>query len=278
MDCLGFETDWLCTNDKEGLLDATDGAVAAAGSCHLSGPKKMGYGTCVCQTKPCTAGLVAPQNATRRQWLGIGDSVMRGMSDALEALLVAQGWEYELAPDSGKTSTNYASRCVDTWLSTRPLDVISFMVGSHDLAHDSEQLTLEAFKDRFKKLLQRLAAEQVAHDTKLVWLTITPVPTTTVCALGSTFEIGSCLNPPRYEEDIRAFNEAADELMMESHATFWKVNLHEFVTSHCGGPGFSSCSLQEPNNMHFTEDGYRLLATEVVQEVLNALNETQPSS
>jgi hypothetical protein len=68
------------------------------------------------------------------------------------------------------------------------------------------------------------------------------------------------------DSDVRAYNTAAVEVATSLGASV--LDLHAVVTSACGGVGYTSCpQYQEPNNPHFIDAGWSLLATAVAKAV-----------
>ena len=93
-------------------------------------------------------------------------------------------------------------------------------------------------------IAQVLVKAQQQQGTKLVWVRTTPVPTVPVYD-GKTCNVTSqCLNPPRYDSDVRLYNQAADQVMQQMQAAgavIHQIDLYSFVLKQCGGQGYKSC-------------------------------------
>ena len=61
------------------------------------------------------------------------------------------------------------------------------------------------------------------------------------------------------DTDVQAYNAAASAIASRHGAGV--LDLHRVVAEACGGLGYGSCALQEPQNPHFLDAGWALLAT-----------------
>merc|ERR1719499_2977102 len=118
--------------------------------------QKTGNQACMCSTMSCSRGPGPPKNASKLQYLMIGDCIMYTARIRIEKLLASRGWE--IAPTIGNAgSTNRAAHCVKSWLQNYPpvdrsWDVISFNFGLHDVARTTEHLTVEEYARQFAKI------------------------------------------------------------------------------------------------------------------------------
>ena len=86
-------------------------------------------------------------------------------------------------------------------------------------------------------------AVQKAQGTKLIWVTTTPVPTVpTYSADGPCNKTSKCLNPPRFDADVRLYNAAAAKIMASANANgaaITTLDLYQVVIDACGGAAAS---------------------------------------
>ena len=87
----------------------------------------------------------------------------------------------------------------------------------------------------------------------MIWASTTPLPSSVMIRDGK---------PIHYEEDIVAYNAAAQAIMEEKHVAI--DDLHAYALPRLK-------ELQIPGDMHFTPEGYRRLAEQVAGSVRWAL-------
>ena len=137
-------------------------------------------------------------------------------------------------------------------------DVIHFNFGLHDLKRvdaktgknsNEPQDPRQAEPEAYEKNLREIVAALKKTGAKLVFATTTPVPE-------------GRLSPRRDPEDPPRYNAIARKVMEENGVA---VNdLHAFALPRLK-------EIQRPQNVHFNEEGSKLLAGEVVRHVRQAL-------
>ena len=210
------------------------------------------------------------ENRTGPRYLVIGDSVSMGMQSRLATLMAGHGWAVSHNPGNGD-NTNFGAHCILGWLGNAVYDVISFQFGLHDIAYDEERLSVQQYTERLRDITDLLVRAQRLHGTKLLWVKTTPVPT--VPTWGPGCLNASCLNPARFDSDVRLYNAAAEAVMADhppsSSGGIETADLYSFVLAKCGGLGYSRCpGFQLPANVHFTDEGWTALAAEMERVLL----------
>ena len=262
---------WRCQKAPDGTAPAP----SSAGNCHLPGPGTAGNATCACAAEACRPSPAAPSNkSSTGQYLVIGDSISLGLAPDLTRLLRdGVGWELTHNPGNA-ASSNLGAHCIDDWTRTdvgRSWDVVSFQFGLHDLGFDTERITVDEYGTLLQQIVHKLAAVQRAsgNKTRLVWVTTTPVPTVPCySAAGPCNDTSHCLNPPRFDRDVRLYNSRAKTVIAAANdaglASIETVDLYGFVLERCGGSGYAHCDgFQLPNNVHYTSAGWTALAAEM---------------
>jgi lysophospholipase L1-like esterase len=176
----------------------------------------------------------------------IGDSISIGYTPALRELLKGKANVHRIPTNGGPTSNGVKN--VEAWLGKEKWDVIHFNFGLHDLKvmpdgkhqveRDQYEQNLAALVDRFQKT-----------GAKLIWATTTPVPEGT-------------LNPPRRFGDVAEYNAVAAKVMAEKKVAI--DDLNAAVTPNIK-------TLQKPHDVHYTAQGYKVLAAEVAKSIEAAL-------
>jgi len=207
----------------------------------------------------CVVGCATgPKAATSRsggpfQVLIIGDSISIGYFEPTKALLEPTAQVYHNAGNAQHTAHGLAQ--LDTWLSETKWDVIHFNHGLHDLkyvdengkrvlpAQGKQQIPIGDYTRNLDELAKRLK-KTGAH---LIFATTTPVPQG---AHG------------RVPGDAKRYNDAALAIMRKHRI---QVNdLYTFALPRLD-------TIQRPRDVHFTKEGSRLLAEQVVQNIHAAL-------
>ena len=176
----------------------------------------------------------------------IGDSISIGYTPPLRELLKGKANVHRIPTNGGPTSNGVKN--VDAWLGKEKWDVIHFNFGLHDLKvmpdgkhqveRDQYEQNLASLVDRFKQT-----------GAKIIWATTTPVPEGT-------------LNPPRKFGDVAEYNAVAAKVMAAKKVTI--EDLNAAVTPNIK-------TLQKPHDVHYTAEGYKVLATEVAKSIEAAL-------
>ena len=181
-----------------------------------------------------------PDDPALPRVLLIGDSISMGYTVPVRKLLKGQANIHRI-PANGQTTTHTLAN-LDKWLGPKSWDVIHFNCGLHDLTVSSE-VELSQYEKNIEQLVQRLKAT----GAKLIWASTTPVPE------GAKNQI--------LGRDVR-YNQVA-ERVMEHHGI--PINdLYNFALPRLK-------EIQKPANIHFTQHGSRVLASEVAKHIRAAL-------
>jgi lysophospholipase L1-like esterase len=174
----------------------------------------------------------------------IGDSISIGYTVAVREALSGKVNVHRAPTNCGPTIRGLAE--IDRWLGTGRWDVVHFNFGLHDLKKidGKHQVPL----DQYKRNLRELVARLTKTGAKLVWCSTTPVPEKS--------------SPPRANEDVLAYNAAAKKIMEENGIAI--DDLYSFAQPQIE-------KIQIPNNVHFTAGGSKVLAGQVAQSILKAL-------
>jgi acyl-CoA thioesterase-1 len=184
----------------------------------------------------------------------IGDSISIGYFKPLQKLLEGKAVVEHNAGNAAHTANGLAK--LDEWLGDTRWDVIHFNHGLHDLKYVDEQgrnTAVEKGKqqipiDQYEKNLDELVTRLRKTGAKLIFATTTPVPE------GTGF---------RVKDDAPKYNVAARRVM-KKHGV--RINdLCSFALPRLG-------KIQRSQNVHFTEAGSQLLAQQVANSVLDALD------
>ena len=173
----------------------------------------------------------------------IGDSISIGYTLPVRAALKGQANVHR--PPGNCSSTGYSLTKIDEWLGQGKWDVIHFNFGLHDAKLPPEGVRHAAPAD-YEKNLRQLVQRMKATGAKLIWATTTPVPK------------GGNLAPNRRFGDIATYNAIAARVMAENGVAI--NDLNAAIAPHVEKVG-------RPTDVHFTEEGYALLAQGVAREV-----------
>lgn len=174
----------------------------------------------------------------------IGDSISMGYTLPVRDMLKGKANVHRIPTNGGPTINGLAN--IDKWLGDSKWDVIHFNWGLHDLKmmDGKHQVPLEDYAANMRKLVERLKQTKA----KLIWCNTTPVP-----AMSS---------PPRSNSDVLAYNAAAKKIMDENHIVI--DDLYTFAHERIG-------KIQRPDNVHFSDEGSKVLAEKVSQSILAEL-------
>jgi len=178
----------------------------------------------------------------------IGDSISIGYTVPVRELLHGAANVHRVPENGGSTTRGLQQ--LDWWLGDGKWDVIHFNFGLHDIKLDAagQPLTLPA---EYERNLRELVARLRKTDARLVFATTTPVPAN----LNS--------GPRRRSADVIERNEIARRVMAE---LFVPVNdLYSVAIGRLE-------EIQRPENVHFTEEGSRVLAVPVAKAIRPQLN------
>jgi len=183
----------------------------------------------------------------------IGDSISIGYTPHVQRLLAGR---LEVVHHEGNAGdTRRIGERLDAWLAADgDADVIHFNSGLHDIKlprdGSGHQVPLPQYRENLARIVDRL------RDTgkALIWASTTPV----------IFEWHAAAKPfDRGEEDVVAYNAAAEEIV--SQAGIPIDDLHAVM--HTAGPD----RYLRKDGVHFTDEGYALLAEAVAKAILDSV-------
>lgn len=190
----------------------------------------------------------------------IGDSISMGYTLPVREMLAGKANVHRPRVNCGPTTTGLAQ--IDDWLATggadKKWDVIHFNWGLHDLKYmgpNGENLADPAAEtsrqqvppDEYRKNLQQLVDRLQQTGATLIWRNTTPVPE------GSD---------GRVVGDSAKYNAIAAEIM-EAEG----IAIHDLYTFALE----RQAQIQREANVHYTDEGSRVLATDVVRVIEAAL-------
>ena len=179
----------------------------------------------------------------------IGDSISIGYFEPTKALLGEKADVYHNPGNAQHTAHGLAQ--LDAWLGETPWDVIHFNHGLHDLKYADERgrlVTVTEGKqqipiDEYARNLEALTVRLKQTGAALIFATTTPVPEG---ARG------------RVKGDEVHYNKVAREIMTRHKVP---VNdLYSFALARLD-------AIQQPKNVHFTEEGSQQLAEQVARHI-----------
>ena len=175
----------------------------------------------------------------------IGDSISIGYTAPTRELLKGQANVHRIQENSIDTKNGVAK--LQGWLGEGKWDVIHFNWGLHDIktGTGSQQVSIGDYEKNLTEIVRRLKAT----GAKLIWASTTPVP-------------DAKQNPPRSNDDVKAFNKVARKIMEENGVAI--DDLYAFVEPR-------QKELQRPANVHFTDVGSAALAEQVAASIRKAL-------
>lgn len=177
----------------------------------------------------------------------IGDSISIGYTVPVRELLKGKANLHRIPTNGGPTITGLKE--LSKWIGSGKWDVIHFNWGLHDLKFmdtGKQQVPLADYEKNLRELVKQLKAT----DAKLIWCATTPVP-------------DAELKPPRKNSDVIAYNAVAKKIMTENGIAI--DDLYAFAL-----PQLSA--IQRPANVHFSDEGSKVLAKQVVASIGAALS------
>jgi acyl-CoA thioesterase-1 len=215
---------------------------AAATLCAQTAPKKVD-----------PSMVPVGENPTLPRVLLIGDSISMGYTIPVRELLKDKANVLRVLDNAGDTGRGLEN--LDKWLGAKRWDVIHFNFGLHDLKYldaEGKYVTPDKGKQvtllpQYEANLRQLVARLKKTNAKLIWASTTPVPD---ASLG------------RVQGGETAYNEVALKVMTELGVPI--DDLHSVVVN---GPP----DMQLPHNVHYTPEGYRILARSVTGSIEAAL-------
>jgi acyl-CoA thioesterase-1 len=173
----------------------------------------------------------------------IGDSISIGYTLPTRELLKGKANVHR--PPTNCSSTGFGLSQLTSWLGDKNWDVIHFNFGLHDAKLPPEGVR-HAPPDVYEKNLRALVKQMKATGAQLIFATTTPVPK------------GGNLSPTRRFGSVDEYNSIARKVMTESGVAI--NDLNAYIAPHVEKVG-------RPTDVHFTDEGYALLAQKVAQEV-----------
>lgn len=167
----------------------------------------------------------------------IGDSVSRGYTQPVRRVLQGKANVHRAPANCGPTASGVKN--LDVWLGEGRWDVIHFNFGIHDRATPAADYT---------KRLEEIVVRLEKTGAKLVWASTTPIP-----------------DDPAHKQTAQSVvekNALAAEVMKKHGIP--TDDLFTAITPHL-------VKLQNPNDVHFTADGYEFLGEKVGESVLARL-------
>lgn len=200
-----------------------------------------------------TAGVAAE----KKRVLILGDSISLGYTPFVKQMLAKEA--VVVRPRENCAGTNKGIKNIDKWLKLDggKWDVIHFNFGLHDLKRvnpttgrnsNNPKDPRQAEPDRYGKQLKTIVAKLKKTGAKLIFATTTPFP--------------AGVRPHRDVADPAKYNAIAVKIVKEAGGTI--DDLNAFAKPRLK-------KIQRPVNVHFTRDGSRLLAGEVVKHIRAAL-------
>lgn len=185
----------------------------------------------------------------------IGDSISMGYTPPLAEILAGKAIVVHNKGNAAHSRNGLAQ--LDSWLGETKWDVIHFNHGLHDIKYvdkngenskTKENASHQVPLDDYKKNMEAIVARLEKTGAKLIFATTTPYP--------------EGVSPLRIPEDAVEYNAAAVEIMNKHGVA---VNdLYAFVLPQME-------KLQQKKNVHFTDNGSKVLAEEVAKHILKAL-------
>jgi acyl-CoA thioesterase-1 len=196
----------------------------------------------------------------------LGDSISVGYTPTVRELLrrkvnVFRPVKNEQGDAENCGGTTMSLQHIDRWLGTTRWDLIHFNWGLHDIkrvrkpgdaqSSDNPNDPRQADVKTYEANIAQLVARMKRTGARLVFGTTTPVP----ADLGQT-------TIHRTASDVPQYNAAALRVMRRHGAA---VNdLYGFILPQLD-------RMQQPKNVHFTPEGYRVLGEQVARVIAEAL-------
>jgi hypothetical protein len=181
----------------------------------------------------------------------IGDSISIGYTEAVRELLAGEANVHRIPVNGGPTIRGLEH--LDEWLQDGGWDVIHFNWGLHDLKRvkdgkPDKSAAPQVPPEEYGKNLDTLVSRMKETGAKLIWASTTVVPE------------GAAMRKP---EDVITYNAVAAEVMKQHGVP--TNDLHAVSRDKCAGLHTA------PNNVHYTDEGSRVLAKAVAAALREAL-------
>ena len=188
----------------------------------------------------------------------LGDSISIGYTpfviDGLDGIAeVTRPYLPDGKPENCAGTTKGVAN-IERWLGDTNWDVIHFNFGLHDLKHvkagkginsNDPNDPLQAPLDKYEENLRFIIAKLKETNSKLIFATTTPYP-------------DSGLKPLRDPGLYKSYNKTALKLMSENNISI--NDLESFVAPQID-------MIQKPKDVHFTEEGSKVMAEIVVKHI-----------
>jgi acyl-CoA thioesterase-1 len=183
----------------------------------------------------------------------IGDSISMGYTIPVREMLNGKANVHRPPANCGPTERGLDQ--LDRWLGDGKWDVIHFNFGLHDLKYlDAAGRYVDPSKGKqvappevYEKNLRELVGRLKKTGARLIFATTTPVPAGTV---------------GRIEGDEIRYNEVAAKVMADNGVVI--DDLHAIAVK-------DQKAIQRPRNVHFTPEGYKMLAASAAASIERAL-------
>ena len=192
----------------------------------------------------------------------LGDSISLGYTKFVQEMLLGRANVRRASNEKGGSEncagTTNGLKNIDRWLTSTKWDVIHFNFGLHDLKHvdpvtginsekaeDPQQADLKTYEKNLNEIVNKLVATQA----RLIFATTTPFP-------------DKPGGPLRRADQVEKYNKVALKIMGKN-----KILINDLYTFTL--PRLTE--LQLPNNVHFSKEGSKILAGQVVEKILSVI-------
>lgn len=192
----------------------------------------------------------------------LGDSISMGytpfVTEMMQHLAIVQRPMLDSGEPENCEGTTSALENIHRWLGDTDWDVIHFNFGLHDMKHvdpatgensRKPEDPLQADPKQYKKNLKEIVAVLLETGADLIFATTTPYPD----------KVEGPLRDPGMPEK---YNRIAIKIM--NHNNVMINDLYTFAQPRLA-------EIQLPNNVHFTDLGYRQLAVKVIDRITEML-------
>ncbi|MFO7946559.1 MAG: SGNH/GDSL hydrolase family protein, partial [Armatimonadota bacterium] len=182
-----------------------------------------------------------PRQLSLPKVLLIGDSISMGYSEPVKRLLKDGADVRRIPMNGGPTPRGLAN--LDKWLGDEDWDIIHFNFGLHDTWYRNGK-NRSVSPDEYEENLREIVTRLQETGAKLIWANTTPVP--------------EKVEPGWYSKDIVLYNKIARQVMEENGVA---INDMYSRALECLD------EIQPPDNIHFTEHGYRVMAEWIAESI-----------
>jgi acyl-CoA thioesterase-1 len=192
----------------------------------------------------------------------IGDSISIGYTKTLKRILKGKATVVH-NPGNARHSGNGIAK-LDSWLGNKKWDVIHFNFGLHDLKYvDQDGKNIKSKKsghiqtslEQYEKNMEAIVMRLKMTEAKLIFATTTPYP-------------NKPAGPLREAGQAERYNMVALKVMKKHNVAI--NDLYTFVQPKLE-------TLQKPKNVHFTDEGSKVLGREVARHILYAIGQQENS-